>query len=258
MRRAIHGFTAVQRPRPRQPAALNEPHDAAGPQQQTVSYHGGALLQSVTTRAAFLGAVWNAEPHASLRGRIEAFLAFLVTSDVIDNLAEYGTNGLTVSHGRHAGGVVLAELAVGATLDDSAIQDALTTAIGDGRLAPNDADTLYIAFAPEGTTVTTPSIGNSCERLCGYHGVLANGAAYAVIPYPGCSACQVAGSVFDGLTSVISHEVCEAITNPFDNGWHADDGAEIGDLCALPTWQTRRSGPFVVQKEFSRANGDCR
>lgn len=260
MSESIHGYTAIQRRRrhgrDNGPAARELL--AQGVMQQSVAYHGGPLLQAVTTRAAFLGGLWNTDPHAALRAQLDDYLSYLVTSDVMDNLAEYGTNGMTIGHGGHAESVVLDQLEVGATVSDDAIQAALDAAIAVGTLGAPDVNTLYIAFAPEGTTVTTASIGNSCERMCGYHGVLSSGVAYAVIGYPGCAGCQVAGSVFDGLTSVVSHEICEAVTNPQGTGWYAEDGSEIGDLCAVPTWQTRRSGDYVVQKEFSQTHKECR
>jgi hypothetical protein len=260
MKEKIHGITPVQR----RPGLGNG--DGAKAAQALfaasvagdVSYHHGKLLQNVRTIGAFIGAAWNTDPDAAaMRLKLDEFLAFLVTSDVIDNLAEYSINGMTIGHGRHAGSVVLDQIAVGATLDDSAIQTALTDAIAAGTLEPNDANTLYIAFTPDGTTVTS-TIGTSCENLCGFHGELANNAAYAVIPFPSCPGCQLNGSVFDGYTSVVSHEVAEAITNPFDDGWHAADHSEIGDLCAIPEWKTRTTGGFVVQTEFSQANKDCR
>lgn len=225
----------------------------------SVAYFNGPLLQNVSTQAVFLGSAWNSDPAKSVRSQLDDYLSYLVISDVVTNLSEYSTNGMTIGTGAHNGSIVLDQLVVGATIDDSTIQQAVTDAIAGGTLPGPDANTLYIAFPPPRVSVTAPPpAGTSCADSCAYHGVLTNNAAYAVIPYPGCAGCEVNGSDFDGLTCVISHEVCESITNPFDNGWHDANDNEIGDLCAVPTWQTRQSGQYVVQKEWSNAANGCR
>lgn len=223
----------------------------------SVTYNGGRILQRVTLRSVFLGAAWNSAPLTSLRQQIDAYLTYLVTSDVMTALAEYDVNGMTIGTGRHVSSTVLASVTTGATVDDTAIQNALTDAIGAGALQAPDANTLYVTFLPEGTSVTSP-IGHSCDDFCGYHTTLANGAAYAVIPYPSCTQCQANGSVFDGLTCIVSHEFCESITNPDGDAWHGAQDVEIADLCATPVWKTRRSGSYLVQQIWSRTQGTCR
>ena len=74
---------------------------------------------------------------------------------------------------------------------------------------------------------------------------------YAVVPYPGCQGCTGTLAVFDALTSVSSHELCEAITDPVPGqGWYDDVNGEIGDICA---WQTRVVDGYTVQREWSNS-----
>ena len=75
---------------------------------------------------------------------------------------------------------------------------------------------------------------------------------YAVMPYPGCQGCTGTLAEFDALTSVSSHELCEAITDPVPGqGWYDDVNGEIGDICA---WQTRVVDGYTVQLEWSNAS----
>ena len=36
----------------------------------------------------------------------------------------------------------------------------------------------------------------------------------------------------DGMISTIAHEIAEAATDPYDNGWYTSDGQENADVCA--------------------------
>jgi serine protease len=87
---------------------------------------------------------------------------------------------------------------------------------------------------------------------------------------PGCGAGFVnPGNVLDGVSIVGGHEYAETLTDEFPaGGWTANDGEEIGDLCA---WKTSgggktqnlalTTGTFAVQGLWSnRANtgfGGC-
>ena len=97
---------------------------------------------------------------------------------------------------------------------------------------------------------------SDCVDFCGYHEAVSN-TAYAVAPFPDCAPCLGGMAAIDSLTSVLSHEICEAITDPFGNGWYAANGYEIGDLCAAPTWQTKRLNGYTVQKEWSNKQNAC-
>jgi hypothetical protein len=62
-------------------------------------------------------------------------------------------------------------------------------------------------------------------------------------------------SELDSLTSIASHELCEAITDPHPwTGWNDDANGEIGDICA---WQTGTINGFTVQKEWSNDQMAC-
>ena len=95
----------------------------------------------------------------------------------------------------------------------------------------------------------------SCQAFCGYHDRSAGGLFYAVVPYPDCSGCLGNPRPLDALTSVCSHELAEAITDPVPGqGWYDDANGEIGDICA---WTFKRVLGWNVQLEWSNAQNKC-
>ena len=138
---------------------------------------------------------------------------------------------------------------------DAAIQRFLQHQISFGAKVPRPgANTLYFLFLPPGVRVVQGGAA-SCQAFCGYHSATSSGIFYAVMPYPGCSGCRGDFSVFEALTSTISHELCEAITDPIPGaGWYDDMNGEIGDICA---WQTKKVGVYTVQLEWSNRSGTC-
>jgi hypothetical protein len=71
----------------------------------------------------------------------------------------------------------------------------------------------------------------------------------------------------DAVTDVASHEITEAITDPFLNAWFDSSANEIGDLCAYNygtnTWDgglanEQWNGNFYeVQQQFDNHAGGC-
>ena len=86
-------------------------------------------------------------------------------------------------------------------------------------------------ITPSGVTVTLEGAA-SCQQFCGYHDSHDGSLFYAVVPYGDCAGCELAGTVFDSMTVIASHELCEAITDPIPgSGWYDDVNGEIGDIC---------------------------
>jgi hypothetical protein len=141
----------------------------------------------------------------------------------------------------------------GVTLQDADVQKMLSDAIAAGAVPSSDANTLYVMFFPAGVTIQMGSDA-SCSTFCGYHDNF-SGVRYAVLPYPSCDGCTGGMSVQDALTSVTSHEIDEAVTDPEPgSGWYDQTNGEIGDICA---WQTKRDGPYNAQLEWSNSHNAC-
>jgi hypothetical protein len=220
-----------------------------------LTYRNGPLLTNVEVFTIFWGSAWNDASNSPLIKQINDFFDFVLSSALIDQLAEYSVSGKTIGHGVLTGTITLTDSEPGSSLDDSTIQSTLQSEISKGTLPAANANTLYFFYLPPGTQVTA-SGSASCKDFCGYHDTVAgSNLYYAVMPYPGCSGCQGGLATLDSLTSTSSHELCEAITDPVPGqGWYDDSNGEIGDICA---WKTKTLGSYTVQLEWSNSAGNC-
>ncbi len=125
---------------------------------------------------------------------------------------------------------------------------------GNTSFAPADPNTVYFVFLPPGVSVAAGG-DRSCQAFCGYHDHINAQIFYAVVPYPGCAGCLAGLGPLDALTSICSHELAEAITDPVPpQGWYDDSHGEIGDVCA---WQNKRLGRYTVQLLWSNRTSGC-
>jgi hypothetical protein len=218
-----------------------------------LTYRGGPLIASVEVFVIFWGDSWMSEPQATLMGRVNDFFDYVVTSPLLDQLAEYGVQDYPIVHGRRAGAIALTT-APPATVSDDAVRALLKDQIASNpalvRPSPN---TLYFVFLPPGVTSDLGG-SSSCVNFCGYHDNDA-GTYYAVMPFPDCDGCLGSLTQLDALTTTSSHELCEAVTDPIPGeGWYDDSNGEIGDICA---WQTKTLGGYTVQLEWSNSSERC-
>lgn len=223
-----------------------------------VTYHGGDLLANVQTQAVYLGSDWTVDSNlASQRQQIDHFLQYIVQSPYMDSLTSAGYN---VGRGSAAPGKAIdLSYQSPAILTDSQIRSQLQTAISRGTLQQPNSNTLYTVYVPPKVSIQSGKDSSETNFL-GYHGAFSGRDAnnktvdirYAVIAYPGTpnptAVSQGFSNAFDQLTSVTSHELAEAVTDPDANyrrvGWYDDSQVgEIGDL----TRQTTKLGTYTVQ-----------
>jgi hypothetical protein len=227
---------------------------AAPASKASLTYRGGPLLTSVQAFTFFWGPAWQQDPQAGLVTQINQFFDFILTSALMDQLAEYSVPGISIGHGSRTGTVTLSS-APPATVTDADIQQLIQQEISTDSTVPQPTpSSLYYVFLPAGVTVTLDGSA-SCSNFCGYHSDINSRLFYAVMPYPDCAGCTGAAPVLDALTSTSSHELCEAITDPIPGqGWYDDQNGEIGDICA---WQTKKVGAYTVQLEWSNKARQC-
>jgi hypothetical protein len=218
-----------------------------------LTYRKGPLLGAVEVFTIFWGDGWKAKPQSGLIPELNAFFDFVLTSTLMDQLAEYNAGGVKIGHGRRTGSAAVpGKLA--ASVTDAAVQTFVTQQITAKKAPKATGNTLYFIYLPPGVRVVMGG-ASSCTAFCGYHSAIGTSTFYAVMPYPGCSGCLGGLSVLDSLTSTSSHELCEAITDPVPGqGWYDDVNGEIGDICA---WQTKKLGAYTVQLEWSNKAATC-
>jgi hypothetical protein len=228
--------------------ALAAPATAA-----TLTYRGGPLLSAVQVFNFFWGTAWQGQ-QAALVQEINQFFDYVLTSPLMDQLAEYSVAGAPIGQGSRTGAVILSTDPPGAVADadiQSLIQQEIA---GDAAVSQPTPNSLYFVFLPPGVTVTLNGAA-SCSNFCGYHSDINGSIFYAVMPYPDCSGCTGAPALLDALTATTSHELCEAVTDPVPGqGWYDDQNGEIGDICA---WKTKQLGSYTVQLEWSNRAGQC-
>jgi hypothetical protein len=219
-----------------------------------LTYRGGPLLSEAQVFVFFWGDAWQQDPQVALVQQINSFFDYVLTSEVMDQLAEYSVPGSTISHGTRTGSIELTT-APPSSVSDGDVKQLLQQEISSDPAVPQPtSSSLYFVFLPPGVTVGLDG-GASCVNFCGYHSDIDGKVFYAVMPYPDCSGCEGGLSVIDALTATTSHELCEAITDPVPGqGWYDDQNGEIGDICA---WQTKQSAGYTVQLEWSNAAGRC-
>jgi len=136
---------------------------------------------------------------------------------------------------------------------------------------------MFLLFTSSGEGSCFDSGSTSCAytQYCGYHGFFGAGPTiYSNHPFGDLSSCQVPGTpspngdpAADAASTVVTHEVTEAITDPELNAWFDSSGAEIGDKCnfvyGTNTWDAAKANQmwngrfYEVQEEFDNHTGSC-
>jgi hypothetical protein len=220
-----------------------------------LTYRNGPLIKNVEIFTIFWGNGWQQAPASGLISQVNDFFSYIVTSPLIDQLAEYNVPGQSIGHGSMVGTISITTPPLHRSVSDSAIQHMLQHLIATNNAVPQPSpDTLYFIYVQPGTKVVQGG-GASCQVFCGYHNDISGQIFYAVMPYPGCAGCTGNLDPFAALTSTSSHELCEAITDAIPGqGWYDDSNGEIGDICA---WKTKNVGKYTVQLEWSNKANKC-
>ena len=198
-----------------------------------------------------------------------SFYSTITASPYFDWLTEYDTSSPAQAIGHGSLGVTLTDAGAptSATITDAAIHKELNRLFTAGQLPLPSANNYYAIYFPAGKNITQGG-STSCVDFCAYHGTYARSGQdvnYGVLPdlSGGCSSGCGTGTKINNTTSVSSHELVEAVTDPavglsttFSSplAWYDEANGEIGDICNAQ--QAVVSG-FTVQKEFSNELSDC-
>jgi hypothetical protein len=188
---------------------------------------------------------------------------------------QYDTPSQGIGRGSLAGVYTISPSHKGKSLGDAQIGKELVAQIRKGALPAADANTVYLIHFPPGVSIDLGGSG-SCQAggFCGYHNTLRSGRThlrYAVIPDmsagSGCDTGCGGSTPFAAVTSVASHELVEAITDPDVGlarrlaaplGWYDASNGEIGDICAGHEGTVHAGGSvWTVQKQWSNKAQAC-
>jgi hypothetical protein len=218
-----------------------------------------------------------ATPAKPLRWAVHAGQA------IIDSTA-FPANGCTVD----GGSVYADKKSYSRCLSDSQLAAELRSVVKVNSL-PTDASHLYSIFTPEGVEVCFDSANSACTlsnsnrsgQFCAYHtndqgSTNPSTLLYSVEPYPiydsatgyacnGADQFPLGVPAADVGISTFSHEIAEAVTDPYGTAWIDSAGNEIGDLCSFnygpllsltpgaAVSQRINGTGYYIQGEFSNA-----
>jgi hypothetical protein len=227
-----------------------------------LNYYGGPVLSSVDVIPVY----WNSS--VAYQTELNAFYAAFPTSELFEMLSQY--SGI----GTGSRGAPFVSSQTSTTLTDAQIQSALSSMIQAGQISTPTSNTYYPLHFPSGVSITASDGTKSCVTWCAYHSTFKyNGVDvnYGVIPDQGggcAGGCGANSQRFNNLTSVSSHEMVEAITDPGVGlatsyssplAWYDPNNGEIGDICNAQQADIimKDGSVYTVQREFSNSDSNC-
>jgi hypothetical protein len=258
---ASHQATYLQSSTPA-PRAAGLPH---------LDYYGGRVISHVRLDLIVWGG-WSYPASVPLTGKhsVSSFLGGIARSKYLDWLSEYATPTQTIGRGTLEGVYTIhpPRASDGAKVTSAQIASVLRSMIGSGRIPKPTTSRMYVIFFRSGQVIST-SFGNSTSSFCAYHDTMTYGSStayFAVVPYElGSRGCKPASSSFDNVTTIVSHELVEGITDPGVGlnrvAWYDRTHGEIGDICAATSTPAAVTGGdgvrYVVQREWSNRSRSC-
>jgi hypothetical protein len=241
------------------PSELRSPSGAiaAVPANARLTYRGGVLLPNVQITPIFYGDYWRGAEGTQLSSQIAMFIGAFLSGPMAQVLSEYSTGAFTIGSGAVLPMVFIPRKTHYRT-GDPTLRKNLRAWIRNRIVSSPKPNSLYVIFT-QPRVVVHAGDSASCKEFCGYHDsymIDQQDIYYAVMPFPDCQGCLSGSSVLDAITTTLTHEICEAVTDPIPGeGWYDDANGEIGDICS---WRERRlpSGG-MVQLEWSNSQGQC-
>lgn len=250
---------------PTSPGAAPSPIGGNG-----IVYKGGQVLTRPTVYIIWYG-TWNSSDTLV----VELFIRSLSATPYNGILTTYfwvnGTQQEHVPNTIRFGGSIVDLYSRGTVLSEGLVHSIIVSAVGAGSL-PYDSQGVYLVLSSGDVTMS-----GFCNGFCGWHSGITFPVGLAACAFIGlATACPIGcapprfyansvnGQMIDGLINVISHEVCESISDPFGNGWNS---REMGDQCewqmgvistnaAGKTYNVVLNGnPFFIQSEWVNAGG---
>jgi hypothetical protein len=252
------------------PTSFKDLGAKAPPPAGDMNYYGGSVFTSMQV----VSVMWNKDVVQMTKDQVPLLSAALVDSTYVDQMTEYNTKGVhainghkstnqKIHRGSYIGQFQLKPHNTSKQLTDADVQKELKTQIADGKLPPNDLNTLYMIYFPSDISINLDG-SLSCVAFGAYHfATVATKLSKKNVFYSVEPECN---SGFTFLTFAASHEFAEATTdnvptpgsNPdFPQAWNDAQGFEIGDKCQTRGTLTAMSGSWTVTQYYLNSKHAC-
>ncbi|MEN3332780.1 MAG: hypothetical protein V7641_2145 [Blastocatellia bacterium] len=239
--------------------------------QNGIQYHGGPVM--LTTKTVYY--IWYGNWSGNTAVSILTDLANSIGGSPYFNINSTYTNsaGTPITNSVGYGGSTTDNYSRGTRLSDTAIRNIVSDAITSGRL-PKSTNGIYFVLTSQDVTATS----GFCTRYCGWHThatISGSDIKYSFVGnaarcLSSCAAQSTgpngnAGA--DGMASIVSHELEEAVTDPDLNAWYDTSGEENADKCAWTFGSTSTasngskynmtlgSRQYLIQQNWVNASG---
>jgi hypothetical protein len=239
-----------------------------------INYHGGPVMLGTTNVYYIWYGNWSGNSATTiltdLANGIGGSPYFNINTTYYNGANQHVSNSVNYAKSTNVG------YTHGTSLSDSAVQAVVSDAVSSGAL-PTDTNGVYFVL----TSADVNESSGFCTQYCGWHthgSIGGSDIKYSFVGNPDrCpSACEAqttgpngnAGA--DGMASIISHELEEAVTDPDLNAWYDRQGAENADKCAwtFGTTSTASNGSsynvtfgsrqYLIQRNWvNSGNGFC-
>jgi len=239
--------------------------------QNGIQYHGGPVMR--TTKNVYY--IWYGDWSGNTAVTILTDLARSIGGSPYFNINTTYTDGAgtAITNSVTYAGSTTDNYSHGTRLSDSAIQAVVSSAITSGRL-PKDTNGIYFVLTSQDVTATS----GFCTRYCGWHthGTISGSdikysfvgnAARCLSSCAAQSTGPNGNAGADGMASILSHELEEAVTDPDLNAWYDSSGEENADKCAWTFGSTSTasngskynmtlgSRNYLIQQNWVNASG---
>jgi hypothetical protein len=200
-----------------------------------VTFHGGPILSHANVSSVFYGQNWNTDdPKGNVRNSMIDFMKDIVGSPYMAMLGEYGVGRGTIGKSYDP---VYSGPKKGDTVSETQIQSMLLTEMAAGRIPPGAiGQQLFFVYLAPGVK-SSWDIANSSTGHHGSFQFFGATAYYAVIADTNFSSVAA-------LTSVTSHELAEAVTDP-DVLLSNPTGPNTGFSYKYGAWYSTKGSPEI-------------
>jgi hypothetical protein len=206
------------------------------PRNNGIFYHGGPLILGVTQVYYIWYGNWSGNTAVTILQDLAANIGGSAYFNI--NTTYFNASNVHVTNGVQSAGSTTDNYSREANIGDADVQGIVSDAITQNRL-PLDTAAVYFVL----TSADVNETSGFCTQYCGWHThttVAGRDIKFAFIGNPDrCPSACTAQAIgpngnggADGMASIISHELEEAVTDPDLNAWYDFFGEENADKCA--------------------------